>query len=91
MSKDIMTVREVADYLGFGVTKIYKLIEAREIPASKIGRQYRFLKAAVDTWLVRNIISEDREFLALIKDVREDFVNAGYTQADIDKTLEKIR
>jgi len=91
MAKNVMTVQEVADYLGFGVTKVYKLIEAKKIPASKIGRQYRFLKAAVDTWLARNIISEDREFLGLIRDIREDFANAGYTQADINRTLEKIR
>lgn len=90
MGKNIMTVQEVANYLGFGVTKVYKLIESKEIPASRIGRQYRFLKVAIDAWLARNIISEDREFSALIRDLREDFVNAGYTQADIDKTLEKI-
>lgn len=91
MGKNIMTVQEVADYLGFGVTKVYKLIESKEIPASKIGRQYRFLKAAIDAWLARNIISEDREFSALIRDLREDFVNAGYTQTDIDKIPEKTR
>lgn len=85
-----MTVQEVADYLSFGVTKVYKLIETKQIPASRIGRQYRFLKAAIDAWLTRNIISEDREFLALIRDLRQDFVDAGYTQADIDKALEEL-
>ena len=86
-----MSVQETADYLGFSTAKVYKLIEAKRIPASMIGRQYRFLKDVLDMWLTRNIISEDGEFLTLVSEIRKDFLNAGYTQEDIAKNLEKSR
>ena len=91
MQKNVMSVQETADYLGFSTAKVYKLIEAKRIPASMIGRQYRFLKDVLDMWLTRNIISEDGEFLTLVSEIRKDFLNAGYTQEDIAKNLEKSR
>ncbi len=89
MQKNVMSVQETADYLGFSDAKVYKLIEAKKIPASRVGRQYRFLKDVLDMWLTRNIISEDGEFLTLIRETRKDFLSAGYTQEDIAKSLEK--
>jgi len=54
-----MNVEEVAQYLGFSIKKIYRLVETNRIPASKIGRQYRFLKEAIDDWLKdRNILAK---------------------------------
>lgn len=91
MYKDVMDTKEVSEYLGLGITKIYQMVENKEIPASRIGKQYRFLKDVIDGWLRSNIIMEDKEFLNIIKDVRKDFVDAGYTQADIDKAVEKVR
>lgn len=91
MAKDVMNVQEAADYLGLGVAKIYQLVERRQIPASKIGKQYRFLKDAINAWLHANIIMEDREFLTLIQDVRKDFRNAGYTQEDINQAVAQVR
>lgn len=52
-----MDVQEVAEYLGFSVKKIYRLVELSEIPASKIGRQYRFVKSVIDQWLENKTIS----------------------------------
>src|SRR3990167_3039064 len=51
MIKAIMDVEDVARYLGFSVKKIYRLVETNKIPASKVGRQYRFIKDVVDRWL----------------------------------------
>lgn len=91
MYKDVMDVKELSEYLGLGIAKVYQMIEKKEIPASRIGKQYRFLKDVINSWLRSNIILEDKEFLNLIRDVRKDFINAGYTQADIDKAVEKVR
>ncbi|MBI3616988.1 MAG: helix-turn-helix domain-containing protein [Candidatus Omnitrophica bacterium] len=54
MIKTIMDVEDVARYLGFSVKKIYRLVETNQIPASKVGRQYRFIKDVVDQWLKDN-------------------------------------
>ncbi len=51
MIKAIMNVEDVARYLGFSVKKIYRLVETNKMPASKVGRQYRFIKDVVDRWL----------------------------------------
>jgi excisionase family DNA binding protein len=57
-SKEIMDVRELADYLRIGKSKIYELIRTKRIPASKIGRQYRFSKEVIDKWLKERIITD---------------------------------
>lgn len=91
LNKDVLNVKEVAEYLGLGIAKVYGLIERRQIPASKIGKQYRFLKPTVNYWLNANIVMEDTEFLQLLRDVRKDFKNAGYTQKDIDRAVAQVK
>ena len=91
MSREVMTVQEVADYLDLGIAKVYQLIERKQIPASKIGKQYRFLKDAINAWLQASIIMQDTEFLTLIQEMRTDFINAGYTQRDIDQAVAQVR
>ncbi|MFH1352644.1 MAG: helix-turn-helix domain-containing protein [bacterium] len=55
--KEIMNVSELAEYIGVSRSKIYKLIRDKKVPASKIGRQYKFSKQVVDSWLKENIIT----------------------------------
>ncbi|MCA6070639.1 MAG: helix-turn-helix domain-containing protein [Endomicrobium sp.] len=57
-SKQIMDIKELSEYLGIGKSKIYSLIRMKKIPASKIGRQYRFSKDIVDGWLSDKIITK---------------------------------
>lgn len=59
--KEVMDVRELAQYLGIGKSKIYALIRQKKIPASRIGRQYRFSKEIVDAWLKERIITKKEE------------------------------
>ena len=56
-TKQIMDIKELSDYLGIGKSKIYSLIRQKKIPASRIGRQYRFSKDVVDAWLKERIIT----------------------------------
>lgn len=59
--KEIMDVRELTEYLGIGKSKIYNLIRQKKIPASKIGRQYRFSREIIDNWLKERIITEGQD------------------------------
>ena len=59
--KQVMDIRELSEYLGIGKSKIYSLIRQKKIPASKIGRQYRFSKEVVDAWLKEKIITKKEE------------------------------
>lgn len=57
--KEIMDVKELSKYLCIGKSKIYQLIQQKKIPASKIGRQYRFSKSVIDSWLKENLITRE--------------------------------
>lgn len=56
-----MDIRALADYLGLGKSKIYALIRQKKIPASRIGRQYRFSRVIIDQWLNERLITKDRD------------------------------
>lgn len=49
--EDIMTLREVAQYLGLHVMTVYKLTREGRVPAVKIGGQWRFKRDVLDQWL----------------------------------------
>lgn len=59
LNKEVMDVKELSKYLGIGKSKIYQLIREKKIPASKIGRQYRFSKSVIDSWLKENLITRE--------------------------------
>ncbi|NNN04774.1 MAG: excisionase family DNA-binding protein [Elusimicrobia bacterium] len=62
---DVMDIKTLARYLGLGRSKIYGLIRLRRIPASRIGRQYRFSKELVDAWLKEKLIISQESQIAL--------------------------
>jgi excisionase family DNA binding protein len=66
-AKEIMDVLEVAAYLGIGKSKVYQFIREKKIPASRIGRQYRFSKTVIDAWLKENLITSSDGQLSLDK------------------------
>jgi excisionase family DNA binding protein len=47
----IMTVAEVARYLQIHQATLYKLLRRHQIPAFKIGSDWRFESAAVVKWM----------------------------------------
>lgn len=49
--EQIMTLREVAQYLGLHVMTVYKLTREGRVPAAKIGGQWRFKRDVLDGWL----------------------------------------
>lgn len=55
----IMTIDEVAEYLDLHPLTVRRLARDGEIPAFKVGRQWRVKRAILDRWLaeesMRNI------------------------------------
>ncbi len=58
---EVMDIKALAQYLGMGRSKIYGLIRQKKVPASRIGRQYRFSKPLVDAWLKERLIMKPEE------------------------------
>jgi excisionase family DNA binding protein len=54
VKSDVLTVPEVAEYLHLSPSTIYKLLKRREIPAFKIGSDWRFNISHIDKWRMRN-------------------------------------
>jgi excisionase family DNA binding protein len=48
-----MTTDEVLDYLKVNSRTIYRLIHRGELPAVRVGRQWRFRQSDLDAWLDR--------------------------------------
>ena len=48
---EVMTIREVAEYLRIPQSSLYKLAQEGKIPARKVGRHWRFHREAIDDWL----------------------------------------
>lgn len=48
---EVMTAREVADLLKMPVSTIYQLARRGEIPASRLGRTWRFLRPRLEEML----------------------------------------
>ena len=51
MADEIMTVKQLAEYLHLNYQTVYKKVQKGEIPSSKIGRGWRFQKVVIDRWL----------------------------------------
>ena len=48
---DILTVREVAEYLRVPEKTVYQLVRSGELPAFKAGRHWRVTSEAVGTFI----------------------------------------
>ena len=51
MADQIMTVKEVADYLKVNDRTIYRMASAGKIPAFKVGASWRFKSCEINEWI----------------------------------------
>ena len=56
---DIMTIEEVSAYLRVPVSSLYKLAQQGKIPASKVGRHWRFRRVFIDRWVDKQVADEE--------------------------------
>jgi len=54
MAEELLTIKEVADYLQVRRYTIYRLLANKKLPAFKVGGQWRFQRRMIDAWLMRN-------------------------------------
>jgi excisionase family DNA binding protein len=51
IDETFLTTEEVLEYLQVNLRTVYRLIKAGKIPAVRVGRQWRFRKRDIDSWL----------------------------------------
>ena len=54
-SKEIMTTKEVAEYLSVHPLTVHKYAREGKIPAFKIGTDWRFHKKYIEKWIRQNV------------------------------------
>jgi excisionase family DNA binding protein len=93
---ELMTVEEVADYLRVTKKTIYRLLTQNKIPATKVGHQWRFDKAAIDEWLQRSsagtkaniLVVDDEQVIRLL--FKETLEELGYRVITADTGSEGL-
>lgn len=51
LQSEILTVEEVAQFLRVPKSTVYKLARLGQLPASKIGKHWRFLRGEIHAWM----------------------------------------
>lgn len=51
MTQALLTVAEVAENLRVNTDTVYRLIRHDNLPAIKVGRQWRFVTVDIDRWM----------------------------------------
>lgn len=54
-----LTVEQVAAHLKVSKESVYRWLEAKKIPAHRLGRLWRFQQAEVDAWVMSGGGAED--------------------------------
>jgi excisionase family DNA binding protein len=50
--RKLVTVKELSDYLRVHPSTIYRLLKSGELPAFKLGSDWRFNLEAIDRWRI---------------------------------------
>lgn len=73
---DILTIKQLSEYLMVSEKTIYRMLEKGHLPAVRVGAQWRFRKRDIDAWLDEQVKKLEAEGQ---KAVLEDF-----EQSEID-------
>ena len=92
----LMTVEELAEHLRLTKRTIYRLLKKGNIPAVKVGHEWRFNKEAIDKWLqpetgavkLRILVVDDDPIIGLI--FREALEALGHTVVTADTSADGL-
>src|SRR5439155_22525556 len=54
MPEPLLTLEQVAEYLNVDKFTVYRLLADKELPAFKVGNQWRFKRKMIENWLKKN-------------------------------------
>jgi excisionase family DNA binding protein len=49
--REVLTIRQAAEYLGISADSLYDYVREQRIPAFKLGNRWRFKKSLLDRWM----------------------------------------
>jgi excisionase family DNA binding protein len=54
MAEQLLTLGQVAEYLNVDKFTVYRLLNDKELPAFKVGNQWRFKRKMLENWLMKH-------------------------------------
>ena len=54
MPEQLLTLEQVAEYLNVDKFTVDRLLADKELPAFKVGNQWRFKRKMIENWLLKN-------------------------------------
>jgi excisionase family DNA binding protein len=60
-NKEILTTKEVADYLSLHPLTVHRYAREGKIPAFKIGTDWRFHKKYIERWIKQKLVYNFRD------------------------------
>jgi excisionase family DNA binding protein len=60
--EQLLTPEQVAEYLNVDKFTVYRLVNQKQLPAFKVGGQWRFKRKMLEDWLRKNANSSGTRF-----------------------------
>jgi excisionase family DNA binding protein len=90
MSEDeIMTLEEVAKYLKLQPQTVYKWAQEGQIPAAKLGREWRFRREILDEWVNNSIVLSKGGFNFLLEASERAVSQRGLSKEELETVLKE--
>lgn len=51
MNSPVMTIDQTAEYLNLAKCTVYVLVQSKDFPAIKLGKEWRIVTSELDLWL----------------------------------------
>ena len=58
IEKNYLTIEDVAKRFGVNTTTVYRLAQAGNLPAFKVGNQWRFSEEMLESWVADRVVIE---------------------------------
>lgn len=88
--EEILTIDEVAKYLKLKPQTVYKWAQEGQIPATKLGKEWRFRKRILDDWLDSSIVLSKGGFEWLLQSSMASVRKQGMEPEAIDSLLREV-
>ncbi len=79
---DVLTLEEASTYLRLPVAVVLRQALQGNIPARKIEDNWRFLKTAIDDWLLCRTIGDPTQYAALAEKAETSAESVKFEQSD---------
>ena len=53
MLREVLDIRQAAEYLGISADTLYRYASEGSVPAFRLGNRWRFKRSLLDAWMVK--------------------------------------